>query len=243
MKTLILCGGKGTRAHPYTVDVPKPLIEIAGRPVLRHVMEIYAEQGFTEFVLAAGFKKEMIDEFSTDLPAEWDVAVIDTGEETKRGERVARCRDLLDETFFLTYADGVGNVDLGELREFHESHGGRATVTIVPLPSQYGTIEIDETARVERFVEKPVLPDHWINAGFFVMDPTVFADWSGPDLERDVLPVLSAAGQLYAYRHRGFWRSMDTYKDARALTALCDDSEKGPDGKAPWFNFATHASW
>jgi glucose-1-phosphate cytidylyltransferase len=242
MRTLILCGGKGTRAYPHTVDLPKPLLEVAGRPVLRHVMEIYASQGFCDFVLAAGFRADLVADFAGDLPAAWDVQVVDTGLDTNTGGRVARCRGVMGERFFLTYGDGLGDVDLAQSLEFHRDHGGAATATVVPLPSQYGTIEFRGDARVERFLEKPVLLDHWINAGFFVMESRALDLAWGEDLERQALPALGAAGQLYAYRHQGFWKSMDTYKDALELTALCESGE-GRDGRAPWLRSATAASW
>jgi glucose-1-phosphate cytidylyltransferase len=221
VQTLILCGGKGTRAYPHTETLPKPLLEVAGQPVVRHVMDIYAAQGCTRFVLAAGYKHELVAEFADGLPAAWDVDVVDTGEDTNTGGRVARVRDRLDGTFFLTYADGLGDVDLAALEAFHRGHAGSATMTTVPLPSQYGTIEYDDDGKVRRFREKPQLPEHWINAGFFVLDQAAFDHWAGEDLEREVLPALGAAGELFACPHHGFWRSMDTYKDSLELTALC----------------------
>src|SRR5579883_192771 len=128
MRTVILCGGKGTRAYPHTVDLPKPLLEVAGRPILEHVMAIFAEQGFTDFVLAAGFKAELIAEFATGLPADWTVDVVDTGEDTNTAGRVRAVRDRVGAEFFLTYGDGVGDVDLAALRAFHRRHGGLATI-------------------------------------------------------------------------------------------------------------------
>ena len=230
VRTVILCGGKGTRAYPQTVSVPKPLLEVAGQPVVRHVMEIYAAHGFTDFVLAAGYKKEAIEEFAASLDNDWRVDVIDTGEETNTGGRVRRIADLVGDTFFVTYSDGLGNVDLQETLRFHEAHGGVATMTSVPLPSQYGTVEYDDDGRVLRFREKPKLPDHYINGGFFVFDKRCFDQWPDPgeDLERDVLPALAKDNELFMYKHEGFWKSMDTYKDALELTALCTD------GAPPW---------
>jgi glucose-1-phosphate cytidylyltransferase len=228
MRTAILCGGKGTRAYPKTVEMPKPLLDVAGEPILRHVMGIFAAQGHTDFVLAAGFMAEMIDEFATALPSEWAVEVVDTGLETNTGERLAKCRGLLGERFFATYGDGLADIDLGALLAFHDEHGGAATVTTVPLRSQFGTLELGASGQVEKFKEKPVLEDHWINGGFFVFDGRAFDQWKGEDLEREVLPELAGNGELYAYRHRGFWKSMDTYKDALELTRLCAS------GSAPW---------
>lgn len=236
MKTLILCGGKGTRAYPHTTQVPKPLLEVAERPVLEHVMKLFARQGFTSFVLAAGFKIDMIAAFAETVPSEWDVDVVDTGEDTNTGARIARCRERLGDTFFATYSDGLADIDLAELAAFHDAHAGAATLTTVPLPSQYGTIVFGGDQRVSSFKEKPVLGDHWINGGFFVFDQTAFDHWVGDDLERDVLPALGAAGLLYAYEHRGFWKSMDTYKDALELTSLVVE------GRGPWIRSATRTS-
>ena len=236
MKTLILCGGKGTRAYPHTTQVPKPLLEVAERPVLEHVMQIYARQGYTSFILAAGFKMDMVASFAETCPAEWEVDVVDTGEETNTGGRIARCRELVGDTFFATYSDGLADIDLNELATFHGSHSGTATLTTVPLPSQYGTIAFTDDNRIAEFREKPILRDHWINGGFFVFDQAAFDHWAGEDLERDVLPALGAAGELYAYQHHGFWKSMDTYKDALDLTSLVVE------GKGPWTRSGTPAS-
>jgi glucose-1-phosphate cytidylyltransferase len=191
-------------------------------------MTIYARQGYEEFVLAAGFRSDLIEDFAADLPRHWKVDVVNTGEDAGTGERIRRCRDRLGGTFFATYGDGLGAIDLAALVDYHSSHQGAATVTTVPLPSPYGTLEWDESGRVERFFEKPRLEDHWINAGFFVIEDQAFEHWRGEDLEREVLPALASASELYAYRHSGFWRSMDTYKDALELSALCLE------GGAPW---------
>src|SRR5437763_830886 len=151
MWTLILCGGKGTRAYPHTLDVPKPLLDVAGRPILHHVMDIYGQQGARRFLLAGGYKIDMIRVFADSLPHEWEVKVVDTGEDANTGTRIWRCRDLLTERFFATYGDGLGNVDLRTLVQFHMMNGGLATVTTVPLPSQYGTVTTDEAGRVLEF--------------------------------------------------------------------------------------------
>lgn len=227
MRTLILCGGKGTRAYPHTVEVPKPLLEVAGRPVLGHVMDVYARQGFCDFVLAAGFKVELIERFAAGLPGGWQVDVVDTGEDANTADRVRSCAPRMGERYFLTYADGLGNVNLSALARFHDEHAGAATMTSVPLPSQYGTVQFVGD-QVSSFTEKPRLADHWINAGFFVVDRRADKWMAGSDFEREVLPALAEAGELYAFRHGGFWRSMDTYKDALELTGLCAD------GAPPW---------
>ncbi|MDQ2648012.1 MAG: sugar phosphate nucleotidyltransferase [Actinomycetota bacterium] len=234
MRTVILCGGKGTRAYPHTVELPKPLLEVAGQPVLLHLMEIYAAQGYTDFVLAAGYKHDLIEEFAAPHRSRWSIEVIDTGEDTNTGGRVRQIADRVDGDFFLTYADGLGDVDLAALAEFHRAHGGVFTLTAIPLPSQYGTLELDGGRRVRAFQEKPRLADHLINAGFFVVSAAVFDSWPEPgeDLERDVLPALAERGELHAFEHLGFWKSMDTYKDALELSALCDP------GPAPWLRRA-----
>ena len=234
LKTIILCGGRGTRAYPHTIEVPKPMMDVAGLPIVRHVMDIYAAQGFTSFVLAAGYGVEHMHEFARTAPGDWKVDVIDTGEDTHKGDRVLRVRDFVagTGTFFLTYADGVGDVDLRSLLDFHRAHDGWATVTTVPLPSQYGTLETDPSGRVQGFLEKPRLVDHWINAGFMVMDEDVFEGWAG-DLEDEVLPSLAQAHKLYAYRHHGFWKSMDTHKDSLDLDGLARKSID-EHGKPPW---------
>jgi glucose-1-phosphate cytidylyltransferase len=210
--------------------VPKPLLEVAGRPVLEHLLGIYAAQGFTDFVLAAGYLHEQIEEFAAGLDRGWSVEVVDTGADTNTGGRVRAVADRVGDEFLLTYADGLGNVDLHALLAFHRRHPGAMTLTTVPLPSQYGTLHVDAEGRVHGFSEKPRLPDHPINAGYFVVDRRAFELWPEPgeDLEREVLPVLGERDELFAFEHRGFWRSLDTYKDALDLAALCAD------GDGPW---------
>lgn len=229
MTAVILCGGRGTRARPHTREVPKPLLEVAGEPVLAHVLRIYARQGVTRFLLSAGYLADMVADFAATLPSTWDVEVVDTGEDTNTAGRIIRVADRLDETFLANYADGLGDVDVAATVAFHASHPGTATLTTVPLPSPYGTIDTGEDGRVTRFREKPRLPDHRINGGWFVLDRAALDQFVGDDLERDVLPHLGARGDLYAYAHTGFWRSMDTYKDALELSALAERP-----GGAPW---------
>ena len=227
MRAVILCGGKGTRAYPHTEVVPKPLLPVAGEPVLGHLLRIYADQGCTEFVLSAGYLADRIAEFARSCPDAWDIEVVDTGEEANTAQRITGVRHLLDGTFLANYADGLGDVDLEALQRFHAGHPGAATLTTVPLPSQYGTIDTDPSGQVKRFREKPRLPDHRINGGYFVFDLAALDHFVGPDLERDVLPALGEEGELYAYAHPGFWKSMDTYKDAQELTELARTG-------APW---------
>ncbi|HVA61741.1 MAG TPA: sugar phosphate nucleotidyltransferase [Mycobacteriales bacterium] len=227
MRALVLCGGRGTRAYPLTAELPKPLLEIGGRPILRHVLDIYARQRVTEFVLAAGFHADAITAFAESLPSHWRVDVVDTGVEAGTAERVRACLDHLGEAFHATYGDGVGNVDLDRLAARHREHPGTGTVTAVPLPSPYGTLDLGPGDAVCGFREKPRLPEHWINAGFFVFDRSALAH-PGDDLERDVLPALAGSGELFVYRHEGFWASLDTYKDQMDLDALATS------GDPPW---------
>jgi glucose-1-phosphate cytidylyltransferase len=224
----ILCGGKGTRMTGGSATVPKPLVEIGGRPILWHVMSIYAAHGMTRFILLCGHGAAEVEAFTATTPAEWDVACVDTGLDTPTGGRVARAAHLLrDGTFALTYADGVADIDLSALLEFHASAKSAATMTVVRPENPWGVAQIDGD-RVRGFHEKPPL-DCWVNGGFFVMEPRAL-DSIGPDdvLEREPLEALAGAGELAAYRHAGFWDCMDTYKDTLLLNELWEQ------GRAPW---------
>jgi glucose-1-phosphate cytidylyltransferase len=220
MSVVILCGGLGTRAYPYTRRVPKALMPVDDVPIVEQVMRIYASFGCRDFLLSVGYLKEQIIEYAARLaPAHgWSVRCIDTGESTDTGGRILGCRDYVTRTFHATYCDGLGNVDLDALLAFHGSHGSAATMTAFPMRSQYGLVYANERGRVTHFDEKPVLEDKLINAGFFVFDDSVFESWDGSNLERDVLPALASRDQLFIYRHTGFWRSMDTLKDQQELT-------------------------
>ena len=219
MKVVILCGGQGTRAYPYSRRVPKALMPVAGLPIVEQVMRIYARHGHDQFVLALGHLKEDIVKYFRGRP-QWNVECVDTGAESDTGERVRRCLPYAGDRFFATYCDGLGDVDLSALESFHTAHGDGATLTAAPLRSQYGILRFDSDDRITEFVEKPVLPEHWINAGFFVFERDAIADVPGDNLERDLLPRLAAEGRLRVYRHPGFWRSMDTYKDQVELSGL-----------------------
>jgi glucose-1-phosphate cytidylyltransferase len=219
VQALILCGGRGTRAWPYTAEVPKPMLQVGDRPVLHQVMDIYARHGVTDFVLAAGYKHEVIEAYVESFPREWTVEVVDTGDEADTGDRVVACLDRMDDTFFATYGDGLGDVDISALAASHRVHGG-GTVTVVPLPSQYGTLVVDDNDQVTDFREKPILRDHLINAGFFAFDRESLRQCGTGSLERDMLPELGRRGELFVYRHEGFWKSMDTHKDVTELDQL-----------------------
>ena len=224
MEVVILCGGKGTRAYPFSEYFPKVMMPIAGTPILIHLMRTFAAQGFNKFVLAAGHRQEVLRDYFHGRFPEWQVNIVDTGSESDTGERIRRCRPHVGRTFFATYGDGLGNVDLHALLRFHRQSGGVASVTAVPLRSQYGTVIFDGLGCVERFQEKPVIPNCWINAGFFVFEQEAFDFWEGRNLEVEVLPALAKRRKLHAYNHHGFWKSMDTSKDQQEMENLYDAS-------------------
>jgi glucose-1-phosphate cytidylyltransferase len=230
---VILCGGRGTRLQEHTVAIPKPLVEIGGRPIVWHVIQLYAVQGFRRFILATGYKRELIERFVDECswPDGVDVECVDTGLETPTGGRIKLLEERLAEEpcFCVTYADGVADIDLSALLEFHSGHGALASMTVVRPELQFGVTELDDAdGRVTGFREKP-RSEHWINGGFFCMqhDALDYLE-SNSVLERAPLELLAAESQLRAYRHEGFWECMDTYKDAVALNDLWDS------GQAPW---------
>jgi glucose-1-phosphate cytidylyltransferase len=222
MTVVILCGGLGTRAYPYTSTMPKALMRVGDAPIVEQVMRIYASFGYWDFVLSVGYLKEQIIEYFDGASRNygWRVRCIDTGDKTDTGGRILGVRDFLTPTFHATYCDGLGDVDIDALVDFHEQHDGASTMTAVPLRSQYGIVGFEDGGRVTHFEEKPVIHDRWINAGFFVFDTSAFDDWSGENLERHVLPGLAGKRRLFIYQHQGFWRSMDTHKDQQELTPL-----------------------
>ncbi len=252
MKTVILAGGLGTRLAEETGTRPKPMVEIGGDPILLHVMTIYAHYGFNEFLVACGYKGEMIKEYFHDYflhksdvmidladgsfellnaqGRDWRIGVVDTGPSTMTGGRILRLKSYLEtEPFMVTYGDGLGDVDIEALVAFHRSHGKLATVTAVRPPSRFGGLVIDRGA-VREFSEKPQVGEGWINGGFFVFEPQVLDYLSGDSaiLEREALEKLAADGQLMAFEHQGFWQPMDTLREKQLLEDLWQQ------GKAPW---------
>jgi glucose-1-phosphate cytidylyltransferase len=252
VKVIILAGGMGTRFSEETELRPKPMIEIGGRPILWHIMKHYSFHGFEEFVLALGYKADMIKRYFLDYARinssftvqlgsgdilrhcacrdEWTVHLVDTGLQTMTGGRLKRLtRHIGPSTFMMTYGDGVSNVDVKKVLDFHRAHGKLATVTAVRPPARYGSLMF-EGDKVVEFAEKPITGDGWINGGFFVLEPAVLdyidgddTHWEGEPLER-----LARDRELVAYRHADFWQSMDTLRDHRLLESLWAS------GKAPW---------
>jgi len=252
MKVVILAGGRGTRLTEETHARPKPMVEVGGKPLLWHVMSIYARYGFNEFLVACGYRGEMIKEyflhyfvrnsdFFVDLgdgsqrvvtpnAVDWRVGLVDTGLDTATGGRLLRLREWLEGgTFLVTYGDGVGNIAIDELVAFHKRHGRSATVTAVRPPARFGGLMLagDEVAE---FSEKPQTGEGWINGGFFVFEPAVLDYIESDDvaLEREPLERLADAGELMAFRHEGFWQPMDTLREKLYLDELWAS------GKAPW---------
>ncbi|EQA36346.1 glucose-1-phosphate cytidylyltransferase [Leptospira inadai serovar Lyme str. 10] len=245
MKTVILCGGLGTRLSEETTVKPKPMVEIGGRPILWHVMKIYEKFGMTDFVLALGYKGEVIKDYflnyharmsdltvhlrsgsvqySNPTAEDWTVSLIDTGANTLTGGRLLRLKDLLynQGTFMLTYGDGVSNLDISSLIQYHKSHGKIATVTAVRPPARFGGMGI-EAGAVKEFKEKPQTGEGWINGGFFVFENRIF-DYLKDDttvLEQSPLENLAKDNQLMAFEHSGYWQCMDTIRDRDTLQQL-----------------------
>jgi len=230
---MILCGGRGTRLRESAETIPKPLVEIGGRPIVWHVVRLYAAHGFRRFILLTGHRAELIEGFAAAerWPEGVQVETVFTGEDTQTGGRVHAARERLNErTFCVTYADGVSDLDLSlELRE-HERAEHLATMAVVRPELQFGVTELDDSGSVTGFREKP-RSDHWINGGFFCFEPGVLSYLSESSvLEREPLEALASDGQLRAHRHTGFWECMDTYKDAVTLNDLWASG-------APWRNW------
>ncbi len=254
MKVVLLAGGFGSRLSEYTDLIPKPMVAIGGKPILWHIMNRYSNFGFKDFIIALGYKSEVIkqyflnytslnSDFSIDLSTgkistrsvsapDWSVTLVDTGIETMTGGRLKRLKSFIgNDTFMLTYGDGVSDIDIGRLLDFHKEHGKLATVSAVRPAARFGELEIADS-RVTNFREKPQLEQGWINGGYFVLEPK-FIDMIAGDstlLEREPLERAAMQGELMAYRHEGFWQSMDTKREHQLLEKIWSE------GKAPWAN-------
>lgn len=253
MEVVILAGGLGTRLSEYTDKIPKPMVPIGGKPILWHIMQRYAEFGHKEFIIALGYKGELIkdyflrfaqlnSDFTIDLEkgrvelinssnTDWKVTLVDTGEKTATGGRLKRLKDYIrGSTFMMTYGDGVSDIDIGELIRFHEECGRLATVTAVRPPTRFGELAITET-RVTRFEEKPQMEDGWISGGYFVLGKRALELIGDEDemFERNALEKLAEINELNAYKHHGFWQCMDTKRDLNTLEEIW-----GSEKKTPW---------
>ena len=254
MKTVIFCGGQGTRLREETEFRPKPLVEVGGRPILWHIMKHYQHFGFADFVLTLGYRGDMIKDYFLNYEAmtrdftielghahrveyhgahdetDFRVTCAETGADTMTGGRLKRAAKYLNgETFFLTYGDGLSDVDIQKTLEFHRSHGKLATVTIVRAPSKFGTVSVETDQSVSRFVEKP-LQDNWVNAGFFVLEPQVLDLIENDETtwEKEPLETLARSGELMAYHHDGVFLAIDTYREYLIL------NEAWKRGEVPW---------
>ncbi len=257
MKVVILAGGLGTRISEESVVRPKPMVEIGGRPVLWHIMKHYTHYGYNEFIVCCGYKGHMIKEYFADyylhssdvtfdfqhgnrleihnnIAEPWKVTLVDTGEKSMTGGRIKRIQKYIPEgePFMLTYGDGVSDIDISELVQFHREHGKHATVTAVQPGGRFGVMNIDEGSNVVKsFEEKPKDDGNWISGGFFVLEYAVFDYISSDDMvifEQDIMPEIARNNQMVAYRHKGFWQPMDTMRDKNLLEKLWET------GKAPW---------
>ena len=251
MKVVILAGGYGTRLSEETEILPKPMIEIGGRPLLWHLMKAFSEQGFNEFVVALGYKGDVIKRYfmhyadtvsdlkidlgsgkterQGEISENWKIELVDTGQDTMTGGRLKRLRDRLDDTFIFTYGDGLSTVDVPKLVDFHRAHGKLATVTAVQPPSKFGMLQLDGDS-VTRFAEKPAEATSYINGGFFVVEPAAIDRIASDEMpwEREPCESLAADGQLQAYVHDGYWQCVDTLHELRLLRNAWNN------GEAPW---------
>lgn len=253
MKVVILAGGFGTRLSEETVVKPKPMVEIGGKPILWHIMKIYSHYGYNEFIICLGYKGYMIKEYFANYflhmadvtfdmannhmevhrqKAEpWKVTLVDTGQDTMTGGRIKRVQPYIgEEPFMATYGDGVSDVDISKLVKFHQSHGKIGTMTAVQPSGRFGSLDVNEEGRVNSFIEKPKGDNSWVNAGFFIFQPKVFNYIKGDStvFEKEPLEDLSKQGELFSYKHSGFWKPMDTLREKYELESLWST------GNAPW---------
>lgn len=225
MKVIILAGGFGTRLSEETDFIPKPLVSIKNKPIIHLIMEIYSFYGFNDFIVLLGYKGEMIREYfhKSRYNINWNIQFLDTGLNTDTGGRIKRAAHFINnKTFMLTYGDGLSNINLLDLIQFHNNHNGLITMTSVQLASRFGILEIGAKGKVLEFKEKPKENEAWINGGFFICEPKVieYIEDDTTTFEKEPLSNLSKKGKLYTYKHRGFWKCMDTLRDKRELEKL-----------------------
>jgi glucose-1-phosphate cytidylyltransferase len=231
MKVVILCGGKGTRLSEETITIPKPMVKIGDKPIIWHLMKIFSYFGFDEFILATGYKKEVIENFFTDNQDFKKIETIDTGQETLTGGRLLRLKEKLSEekTFLMTYGDGLCDINIQNLVDFHKNHKKIATLTAVHPPVRFGELKLQEDKIVD-FQEKPQANAGWVNGGFFVLNNEIlnYIDNDQTIFEREPMTKLSKSGELMAYKHEKFWQCMDTMRDKILLNKMWNNK------KAPW---------
>ena len=252
MKVVLLAGGLGSRLSEETYIKPKPLIEIGNMPVIWHIMMIYSHYGYNEFIICCGYKGYMLKEFFANyflhlsdveidvksnsvkilnkkLKKNWKITLIDTGEKTQTGGRIKKIRKYIDDTFLMTYGDGLSNVNINKLLHFHKKNKSLATMTVVNPPTRFGSVQLKKNL-VTKFSEKPIVSNSWINGGYFVLEPKIFDYISSEDTiwEKEPLKNLSKDKKLSAYLHKDFWQPMDTLRDRNFLNDLWNSS------KAPW---------
>jgi len=223
MKVIILAGGFGTRLSEYTDSIPKPMVPIAGKPILEHIMSIYSKFGLNEFVVALGYKGQKIKEYFKDVNNNWKIELVETGSETLTGGRIKRLSDYIgNETFCLTYGDGLSDLNIKDLISFHKKHKKLLTVTAVRPPARFGSLEINSDNSVTEFNEKIDKGNNWINGGFFVASPKIlnFIEGDNTIFEKEPLEKLSKIGELKAYKHHGFWQCMDHRVDKENLEKI-----------------------
>ena len=229
MKVILLAGGFGTRLSEYTDEIPKPMVQIGEKPMLWHIMKIYAKYNYKDFIIATGYKSEIIKKYFSKNSENWNITLVETGKNTMTGGRVKRLQKIIGkETCMLTYGDGLSDIDLDSLLKFHKKHKKLVTVSAVRPPARFGAIEL-KGDQVTKFKEKSHLGEGWINGGFFVIEPNFFnfIDGDGTYLEREPLEKAAREGQLFAYKHDGFWQCMDTKRDKDNLEEIYSKS-------APW---------
>ena len=249
MKTVILAGGFGTRLSEYTESIPKPMVPIGGRPIIWHIMNSYAKYNYKDFILALGYKSDYIKDYFTTIHKrlsdfsinlgngkiniingpvlDWDISLIDTGLNSNTGGRLKRLENFLyNDRFMVTYGDGLSNINIKKLLDFHTNHGKIATISAVRPSARFGELQIAENDNVISFKEKPQLEKGWINGGFMIFQPEIFKYLNGDDciLEKEPLENLSKDGELVSYKHEGFWQCMDTKRDRDHLESLCNNS-------------------
>lgn len=232
MKVILLAGGLGTRISEETSDKPKPMVLLDDKPIIWHLMSIFAAQGFNDFVIATGYKGEIIADWVANLDTPWTIEALDTGLNTQTGGRIAQCMNKFpDQRVFATYGDGLGNVDLVKLLSFHRTHNKKATVTAVRPPARFGVLE-SENGLVTHFGEKNQADAGWINGGFFILEPLVskYVSSDSEPFETGALPRLVQEGELMSYHHSGFWQPMDTLREKQELVKYVES------GNIPWLD-------